>query len=451
MTATTPHASLVRPPSRGDRPPALPIPGHQMTKRWILDQSSTITEIHDTFGDIATVNFLAGRGGVLTRAPADIEKIFKAPPEHVPTAAGGSPIGPFVGEHSLLTLNGKRHLRHRKLLLPPFHGDRMRGYATDIQDIAAAEIATWNPGTTMPLQPHMQAITLEVILRIVFGVDDVARQDQLRTAIVKLLSYTENKWLMGPTFIAAVRAGRLIGPVARVAKEVDRLIYAEIAQRRRAADLATRSDVLSMLLTAVDEDGEPMSEQELRDELVTLLFAGHETTASALSWTFERLVRNPEAMAAAITAAEGDDPDGVLDATFQETLRLRPVVPVTARILKAPMELSGYAMRPDDLVIISILGACRHPDRYERPNEFDPTRYLNGAKQDPFAWIPFGGGVRRCIGAAFANLEGRMVMREVLRRTKLEAVDLADEGLRRRNVTIVPSKGALVNVIRVDR
>ncbi|MDO9355788.1 MAG: cytochrome P450 [Solirubrobacteraceae bacterium] len=447
-------ATLRRRPAAEPRrtlPPSLPVNGFAMTRRWITDQARTIEEIHDIYGDIASIKFAGGRGGIITRAPADIEKIFRAPPEEVPSATGGSPIGPFVGEHSLLTLNGRRHLRHRRLLLPPFHGDRMRGYADDIQAIAAAEIATWHPGTTMPLQPRMQSITLEVILRIVFGVEDTARQDDLRAAIVKLLAYTENKWIMGPSFIAAIRMGRLVGPVATVAKEVDRLIYAEIALRRKDPDLESRPDVLSMLLTAVDEDGEPMGEQELRDELVTLLFAGHETTASALSWTFERLVREPEAMAAATAAAEGDDPDGLLDATFQETLRLRPVVPLTARLLAAPMELSGYELEVGDLVIVSILGACRHPDRYDDPLAFDPGRYLGGTKPDPFAWIPFGGGVRRCIGAAFANLEGRMVMREILRRTQLEAVDPADEGLRRRNVTIVPSQGALVNVIRVDR
>ena len=434
----------------GSVPPSLDVSGVRMTARWITSQAASILEMHEQFGDVARVNFAFGRGGMITRSPADVKQLFTAPPADVPTAAGGSPIGPFVGEHSLLTLNGDRHLRHRRLLLPPFHGDRLRGYAADISAIAAAEVDGWHPGTTMAMQPRMQAITLEVILRIVFGVEDSARQDELRAAIVKLLAYTENKWLMGPTFIAAVRAGRLIGPVATVAKEVDRLIFNEIRTRRSASDLADRSDVLSMLLAAVDEDGRPMEEQELRDELVTLLFAGHETTASALSWTFERLVRHPEAMAQAVQAAQGDDEDGVIDATFQETLRLRPVVPVTARIIQKPMVLSGYELGAGSLVIISILGLCRHPDVYERPDTFDPQRYVGAAKPDTYTWIPFGGGVRRCIGAAFAMLEGRMVLREVLRRVRLEAVDPADEAMRRRNVTIVPGSGARVRVIRVD-
>ena len=447
-----PAASHPPAPRRSDElPPNLGLTGVRMTKRWITQQPETILELHERFGDIASVQFAGGRGGILTRAPADIETLFKAPPKDVPVATAGSPIGPFVGEHSLLTLNGSRHLRHRRLLLPPFHGDRMRAYRDDIRQIAADEIATWHPGTTMKLQPRMQAITLEVILQIVFGVDDTSRHDALKVAIVKLLALSGNRWIIVPTFIAAVRAGRLFGPIGRIAAEVDRLIYREIELRRRAPDLAERGDVLSMLLLARDEEGEPLTEQELRDELVTLLFAGHETTATALSWTFERLVRNPEAMARAVEAAEtDDDPEGVIDATFQETLRIRPVVPATARLLQAPMTLSGYELQPDQLVIISILGACRHPDRYDDPAAFNPERFVGG-KTDSYSWIPFGGGVRRCVGAAFANLEGREVMREVLRRTKLEAVDPADERMRRRNVTLVPEQGALVRVIRVDR
>ncbi len=446
-----PGSALPPAPHRSDElPPSLPLNGPQMTRRWITRQPETIVELHERFGDAASVTFAGRRHAFLTRAPADIETLFKAPPKHVPVATAGSPIGPFVGEHSLLTLNGKRHLRHRKLLLPPFHGDRMRAYRDDIRQIAADEIATWNPGHAMALQPRMQSITLEVILRIVFGVDDTARHDALRDAIVRMLQMSGNRWLIVPTFVVAVRSGKLFGPIGRCAAEVDRLIYREIETRRRAADLESRGDVLSMLLTARDEEGQPMTDIELRDELVTLLFAGHETTATALSWTFERLVRHPEALARATEAAEGDDPDGVIDATFQETLRIRPVVPATARLLQAPMELSGYQLQADQLVIISILGACRHPDRYEVPDLFNPERFARG-KTDSYSWIPFGGGVRRCVGAAFANLEGREVMREVLRRTKLEAVDPADERMRRRNVTLVPERGALVNVIRVDR
>jgi cytochrome P450 len=413
--------------------------------RWLTVQVPTILGIHDRLGDIATIRFAGGRGGVITRSPEDIKALFTASPELVPTATANSPIGPFVGRSSLLTLNGPEHLRHRKLLLPPFHGDRMRGYADDIASIATEEIDRWRVGEQRPLQPAMQSITLEVILRIVFGVDDAARQDQLRRAIVQLLGLTERPALLIPTFFAAVRRGVLIGPVKRYAEEVDQLIYREIELRRGASDLEQRTDVLSMLLTARDEDGNPMTAQELRDELVTVLFAGHETTASALAWTFERLVRTPAAMDLATDAACGEDPDGVLDAVFQESLRLRPVVPVTARALREPFVLSGYEIPAGTLVVISIVGVNQHPDRFDDPAVFRPERFV-GEKPDTYAWIPFGGGVRRCIGAAFAQLEGRIVLREVLRRATLTAVDPADERRKRRNVTTVPGNGALVRI-----
>ncbi|MEH3055176.1 MAG: cytochrome P450, partial [Patulibacter minatonensis] len=348
-------------------------------------------------------------------------------------------------QSSLLTLNGPEHLRHRRLLLPPFHGDRMRGYADDIAAIAGAEIDRWHAGQELRLQPSMQTITLDVILQIVFGVDDATRHDELRRAIVQLLGLTERPLLLIPTFFAAVRRGTLIGPVKRYAAEVDRLIHREIGLRRASGDLESRTDVLSMLLTARDEDGEPMTDGELRDELVTVLFAGHETTASALAWTFERLVRTPAAMGLAVDAARGDDSDGVLDAVFQESLRLRPVVPVTARLLRDDFVLSGYRIPRDKLAIISIVGVGQHPERFSDPSVFRPERYV-GAKPDAYAWIPFGGGVRRCIGAAFAQLEGRMVLREVLRRATLSAVDPADEVRKRRNVTTVPGNGALVRI-----
>ncbi|MBO9534171.1 MAG: cytochrome P450 [Solirubrobacteraceae bacterium] len=445
MTATTDRLEV---PVGAGAPPLAGQSGAAMTFRWITNQVPTILGIHERHGDIASIRFANGRGGVLTRSPDDIKQLFTAPPELVPTSTANSPIGPFVGESSLLTLNGSQHLRHRKLLLPPFHGDRMRGYADDIATIANTEIDRWQAGELRKLQPGMQSVTLEVILRIVFGVDDAARHEALRRAIVQLLGLTERPALLLPTFIAAVRWGKLIGPVKRYAAQVDELIHREIELRRSATDLEQRHDVLSMLLTARDEDGEPMSDQELRDELVTILFAGHETTASALAWSFERLVRTPAAMDLATEAARGSDPDGVLDAVFQETLRNRPVVPVTARLLKRPFTLSGYELPKNTLTVISILGVNHHPARFDDPHLFRPERFI-GEKPDAYAWIPFGGGVRRCIGAAFAQLEGRIVLREVLRRATLEAVHPADEVRKRRNVTTVPGGGALVRLARL--
>lgn len=424
--------------------PQAPYAGTRLTVRWITKQVDTILSTHEQCGDIARITFGRGRSGVLTRSADDIKHLFGAPPEVVPSATGGSPIAPLVGTHSLLTLNGSAHLRHRRLLLPPFHGDRMRAYADDIAALAREEIASWEEQEVRALHPAMQSITLEVILRIVFGVDDAARQDELRTAIVDLLSLTDRPLLMLPTFWFAVRQQRLVGPVRRIAAELDRIIYREIAMRRKATDLEDRADVLSMLLLARDEEGNPMGDQELRDELITILLAGHETTASGLAWAFERLVRTPEAMAMA-TAAAAEDDAAALDAVFHETLRLRPVVPVVARVIQEPMVLSGHEIRAQEIVVISILGAGLNPERFEDPLAFRPERFI-GARPDPATWVPFGGGVRRCIGAAFAQLEARVVLREVLRHAQLAAVDPADEARKRRNVTTVPGRGATVRI-----
>lgn len=425
-------------------PPVGPYAGSRLTLRWITRQVDTILATHEQCGDLARITFAGGRSGILTRSADDIRAIFGAPPELVPSATSGSPIAPLVGTTSLLTLNGPEHLRHRKLLLPPFHGDRMRSYADDIAALARDEISQWHTGDVRKLHPAMQSITLEVILRIVFGVDDAARQDELRRAIVRLLELTERPLLMLPTFWFAVRQQRLVGPVRRIAQELDRIIYREIALRRKARDLDGRTDVLSMLMLARDDAGEPMSDQELRDELITILLAGHETTASALAWAFERLVRTPSAMALARRAADDDDA-ATLDAVFHETLRLRPIVPVVARVLREPMVLSGYEIPADTIVVVSILGAGQHPDRFEDPLAFRPERFI-GQRPDAAAWVPFGGGVRRCVGAAFAQLEARIVLREVLQRVELAAVRPADEERKRRNVTTVPGNGATVRI-----
>lgn len=427
--------------------PLAPYQGPRLTVRWITKQVDTILSTHEACGDIARISFGRNRSGVLTRSADDIRQLFGAPPEVVPSATGGSPIAPLVGTHSLLTLNGPAHLRHRKLLLPPFHGDRMRAYADDIAQLARDEVAGWREGEERALHPAMQSITLEVILRIVFGVDDAARQDELRQAIVELLSLTDRPLLMLPTYWFAVRQQRLVGPVRRIAQELDRIIYREIALRRQASDLEGRTDVLSMLLLARDEEGSPMSDQELRDELITILLAGHETTASGLAWAFERLVRTPEAMAMAQAAAVDDDA-AALDAVFHETLRLRPVVPVVARVIQEPMELSGYELDANEIVVISILGAGLNPARFDDPLAFRPERFL-GTRPDPATWVPFGGGVRRCIGAAFAQLEARIVLREVLRHAELVADRAADEDRKRRNVTTVPARGATVRIAQL--
>lgn len=427
-------------------PPTLDLPPVVQTARWIFRPTLLLDRAQRECGDVFTLRFYPGRRFTLTCDPADVRRLFTAPPDEVPTATGNSPIGPLVGEHSLLTLNGPEHLRQRKLLLPSFHGDRLRAYADIVDEAANAQVDTWREGEVMRLQPHMSAITLEVILRAVFGVEDAARQTALRTAIEELLLLTASPRAI-LSAIATVRTGRLVGPIRRRAAAMDALLYEEIAAHRAQGGLEDRDDILSLMMCARDEDGRPMTDVELRDELVTLLLAGHETTATALSWAVERLLRTPHALARLIDELEED---AYLDAVIHETLRSRPVVPIVGRMVQAPLAFGAYELPAGSFAGASLYGTNHNPKVYDDPRAFRPERFLD-RKPDTYAWIPFGGGVRRCIGAAFAQTEMRIVLRAVLRRARLEAVDPAPERVRRRNITFVPQHGTTVRVRAVDR
>jgi cytochrome P450 len=324
-------------------------------------------------------------------------------------------------------------MSQRKLLLPPFHGQSVRRYAEIMAEATAREVESWPAGQTIALRPRMQAITLEVILRAVFGVRDGGRMDLFRERIPKISAATSVlAWL--PLMDRDLGG---LSPAARFRRAlaaVDELIYAEIAERREAEP---GDDVLSLLLSARHEDGHPVSDTELRDELMTLLTAGHETTATGLSWAFERLMRTPHAMERAL---ESLDEDEYLDAVVKETLRVRPVIVDVVRKLTRDTELAGYLLPAGTLVLPAIAAVHTRPDLYPQPDEFRPERFIEG-QADSYAWIPFGGGVRRCLGASFAQVEMRVVLREVLRRVRLRAPSQRPERPRPLHVTVVPSRG----------
>jgi cytochrome P450 len=360
-------------------------------------------------------------------------------------------LGDALGEHSLLTLDEGRHMSQRKLLLPPFHGESVRRYVDVMAGATEREVATWPIGKPIALRPRMQAITLEVILRAVFGVRDDARMDLFRERIPPLGETTSVlNWL---PFMDRDLGG--FTPAARFRRAlaaVDELIYAEIAERRDTPDGNTtlrtghrpvlahdqRDDVLSLLLRARHEDGSAMTDTELRDELMTLLTAGHETTATGLAWAFERLLRTPRVLE---RLTESLDDDDYLDAVVKETLRVRPVIVDVARKLTRDTDVAGWRLPAGTLVLPAIAVLHARPDLYESPQEFRPERFLNGGAES-YAWIPFGGGVRRCIGASFAQVEMRTVLREVLRRVRLRAPSARPERGVIRHVTVVPGRGA---------
>jgi cytochrome P450 family 135 len=333
-------------------------------------------------------------------------------------------------------------MRQRKLMLPPFHGERMKAYADTMTTVAEQEIATWPRGEAFALWPRMQKITLEVIVRTVFGVERAGDTERLAKVLGAALD-----WGTDPVTALGLFA---FGPESRVTKvaarhrlrTVDELVYSEIRGRRGSSDLAEREDVLSLLLQARYEDGSAMTDEELRDELMTLLVAGHETTATALAWTVERLVRHPHVLD---RLSRDPDDDDYLDAIVKESLRLRPIIPLVARRLQEPMEIGGHLLPKDVVLTPSIWLMHRRPDVYPEPEAFRPERFLE-QPAGTYTWIPFGGGVRRCLGASFAQFEMKQVLAAIVRQVALRPSTDAGEQIARRAITFTPAKGATVVV-----
>jgi len=389
-------------------------------------------------------------GAVITSHPDHVRSLFTAEPEQAPSLTGDSPLRVVIGPDSVLTAVGPRHMRQRKLLLPPFHGEALERYTQMIADAVEREIDRWPLGRPFAIAPSMQAITLDVIMAGIFGVEGRPQRGtperRLRTATRRISAASTSPLVQLGELIDLSRE-EAAGPVRAAIGLVDRLIYAVIEKRRRADDLGERRDILSLLLQARTEEGEALSDKELRDELLTLVVAGHETTANQLAWTWERLVRNPAAHEALREAVRGGgDPAEQLEATIVEAMRSRPVIPMIGRWVKVPWRLGPYAVPPETRILMSTLLVHHREDLYPEPFEFRPERFLGGRKPGTYEWIPFGGGIRRCLGAALAMAEQRAVLEAMARRIDLEAEDPAPERALHRNVTMIPSRGARVIV-----
>ena len=349
-------------------------------------------------------------------------------------------MSPVLGRHSLLVLDGARHLSQRKLMLPPFHGEAIARYRERVEQITAAEVASWPLGEPFAIRPHMQEITFEVILRAVIGVRDPGRLARLRELLPKLLEFSVlDMWLVWlfPWLLKTRTARR--SPSQRVRPEVDRLLYEEIAAHR--ADPEGRDDILSLLVSARGENGEPLSDEELLDQIITMLLAGHETTTTGLAWAFERLVRHPYVLQRLRRELEQGD-EGYLDAVVNETLRVRPVIDGVWRKLTAPAVVGRYRLGAGTLVLPSI-SLVQTSAAFPDAEEFRPERFLDGSPP-PYTFIPFGGGSRRCIGASFAVMEMKTVLCTVLNRVELRPAERKAEKTRVHHVTQVPSRGGQV-------
>jgi cytochrome P450 len=401
------------------------------------------------YGDVVYMSTAFDPGFVLVFDPAIVREVFQAPPDRLRAGEANAVLGGLLGARSLLLLDGAAHLRQRRLMLPPFHGQRLAAYEAEMLRAADRAIDAWPVGPPFALLPSMQSLTLEVIMGAIFGVGEGERREELKRRVRATLDP------MAPRLgllVFALSGGRFgdRGAMARVQerrRELDALIYDEIARRRGEPDLSERDDVLSLLLGARDEDGAAMTDAELRDELVTLLVAGHETTATGLAWAFDLLLHNPRVLAR-LERELADGDERYLDAVVKEALRVRPVVPGVGRVVRGgPFELAGWTIPSGIEINPSIAGIHRRADRYPRPAEFRPERFLDPDAPDTYSWIPFGGGTRRCLGASFALMEMRVVLRRVLERTRLRPASRRPERVLRRGVTMVPRGG--VRVVRL--
>ncbi|HEX7246317.1 MAG TPA: cytochrome P450 [Solirubrobacterales bacterium] len=467
LTPATPTTDLVgeAPPSPAGpiepveaaalpKPPVVPLPRATQMLRFNQRQIEYVFGARRRLGDVWRMRTSMPGGPVVTCHPDHVRSLFTAKPEQAPSLTGESPLRPILGTQSVLTAVGPRHMRQRKLLLPPFHGEAIERYTEMIRTATEREIETWPVGRPFALAPRMQAITLDVIMAGIFGIEGKP-----------LRGTPEHRMRMTVKFLVSASTSLLaqVGELMNMAREeavgltkvgvglLDRPTYAVIEARRRDEHLAERRDILSLLLQAETEEGERMNDKEVRDELLTLVLAGHETTANSLAWAWERLVRNPAAHEALLGAVRsGGGAEERIEATIVETMRSRPVVPFIGRRVTVPWQLGEYGISADTPVGMSILLVHHREDLYPEPFEFRPERWLEGRKPGTYEWIPFGGGIRRCLGAALAMAEMRVVLEATARRLDLEAAEPEPERALHRNVTMIPARGGRV-VLRARR
>ncbi len=425
-------------------PPAPRLPRLLQTAGFMFGGVRFLEWCRRRYGGAVTLGTLFDDGFVMVFDPELVKELFQGPHDQLHAGKANALLGPILGDRSVLLLDGAEHLRHRRLLLPPFHGRQMLAHVQTMRDCADAEIDAWPVGEPFALLPSMQALTLNVMLKAVFGYDRGSEHDELRRRVRAMIDPLARP--QGMAILAAVMRGsrrRAARGFAERRRAVDELLYAEIARRRAAPDLEKRDDIFSALLLAEDENGERLSDREVRDELLTLLLAGHETTATGLAWTFDLLLHAPRVLERART---GDD--AYLDAVVKEALRVRTVIPGVGRVVQErPFALGGFEVPVGMEINPSIRTMHRRADLYPEPAEFRPERFLGvgGAPvPDTYTWLPFGGGTRRCLGASFALTEMRVVVARVLERATLAAADRRPAKVQFRVITLAPKSGVRV-------
>jgi cytochrome P450 len=432
--------------SYGPLPPGPRAPAPINTFRLAQRPLESLLGWRERYGDIYTVPLLVFGVGVYVCDPDAIRDMLTGDQSDLHAGEANEPLSPVLGQKSVLILDGREHLRQRKLLLPPFQGSAVQNFRTLIRAVAEAEVDHWREGERFVMRERMRALTFEVIVRAVFGVTEAERIERLRNALVSLISM--QVFFVLPSVLRQ-DLGRWSpwGQFQRRLKAADALIYEAIERRRSEPDLEHRTDVLSLLLRARDEDGQPMSDIELRDELMTMLLAGHETTATGLAFAFDLLPRNPTVVTRLRDELNSGD-DAFLDAVVTESLRLRPVIDAAERTLTKPRTIGGWDLPAGIRVYPAIAAVHLREDLYPRPHEYRPERFLDEEAQS-YSWLPFGGGIRRCIGAALAQAEMAEVIRTVVSRIDLEPTRPEPEPVVMRGITLVPKHGTPVRVKRV--
>ena len=425
----------------GPRAPA-PIATAQFARRPL----DALRRWHRRYGDVFTVRYIGFGTGVYVAHPKDIGELLTGDQSDLLAGDANSILEPVLGRHSVLVLDGPEHLRQRRLLLPPFQGSRVAGFRATIREVAEREVDRWRPGERLVVRDRMRALTFDVICRVVFGVTEPERVERMRRALSAVID-TGSILMAVPLLRADLGPLSPGGRLARRLRVADALLYEEIARRRAEPDLAERTDVLSLLLQARDEDGNTMTDAELRDELFTMLAAGHETTATGLAFAIELLLRHPEALARLREAIEDGD-DGHLDAVGKETLRLRPVIDGAERTLTKPRTVGGWDLPPGVKVYPAIALVHHREDLYPEPDAFRPERFADDGAES-YSWLPFGGGIRRCIGAALAQAEMVEVLRVVFARAELAPLRAEPDPVVLRGITLVPKHGVPVRVVSI--
>lgn len=437
-------------------PPMVDLPRWRQVMRFSVRQTEFVFGARRRHGEVFRFKGIIPGDPVVTSHPDHVRSLFTAPPDLVPSLTQESPLRPIVGPSSVLTAQGSRHMRQRKLLLPPFHGEAIDAYTEMIETATAAEIERWPIGEPIELGSRMQAITLDVIMGGIFGIEGEPEQGspehQLRE-VIKTLTKLSTKPFAQVGELLNVGREDAVGPMKRAIQVLDDATYPVIEARQ--CELAAgrdddRRDILTLLIETRTEDGERLSDQELRDELLTLVLAGHETTANSLAWAWERLVRFPAAHTDLTDAVRSGDREQSADAVERvilEAMRSRPVIPIVGRRVQAPWRLGPYGVSSGSPISISILLIHHRPDLYPKPFDFHPERWI-GHKPGTYEWLPFGGGTRRCLGAALAMAEQRTVLRQMAERLELTYADPEPERALHRNVTMIPANGARVVITR---